>query len=76
MSNIEISIQIHIKPTKAVSCEEGMPRKIDDGCFHLILDGNASCDISTLEDGLLRTNYPALRDALAQHLESESKKKL
>jgi hypothetical protein len=27
-----------------------------------------------LEDGLLRTCYPALRDALAQHLEQAIKK--
>ena len=74
MSNVEVSIQIHIKPTEAV-IQEGMPRKVDDGYFQLILDGNASCDIDALEDGLLRTNYPALRDALAQHLEAESKKK-
>lgn len=31
-------------------------------------------DIDTLEDGLLRTSYPALRDALAQYLSLESEK--
>ena len=75
MSNAEVTVQIHIKPTEAIVYETGSPRKVDDGCFQLILDGNASCDINVLEDSLLRTNYPALRDALAHHLEAESKKK-
>jgi len=56
MSNIEVSIQIHIKPTEeTVTGERGMPSKMDDGCFQLIFDGKASCDIDALEDGLLRT---------------------
>ena len=65
MNNVEVTVQIHIKPTEAIACEADTPRKVDDGCFQLILDGNASCDIDALENSLLRTNYPALRDALA-----------
>ena len=40
-----------------------------------MLEGKEGLDIDGMEQGLLRTNYPALRDALAQHLESEVKKK-
>ena len=34
----------------------------------------SSLDIDILEDGLLRTSYPALRHALARSLEQESEK--
>jgi hypothetical protein len=40
-----------------------------------VLDEAAELDIDALlEDGVLRRCYPALRDALAQHLEGAIKK--
>ena len=75
MSNVEIINQIYFKPTEAITVGANMPCKIDDGCFRLILDGSASCDIDAMENCLLRTNYPALRDALATHCKAESKNK-
>jgi hypothetical protein len=52
-----------------------MAEQTEKGCFRLVLDEAAELDIDALEDGLLRACYPALRDALAQHLEGAIKKK-
>ena len=51
-----------------------MAEQTERGCFGLVLDEAAELDSDGLEDGLLRTCYPALRDALAQHLEGAIKK--
>jgi hypothetical protein len=71
MANIEVSVKIDMKPTDAGRSPDKMAER---GCFRLVLDEAAELDIDTLEDGLLRTCYPALRDALAQHLEQAIKK--
>ena len=75
MGNIEISIKINIAETKASVNSDHLAEQMGDGHFRLILDDSSVLDINALEKGLLRTNYPALRDALAKHLESEIKKK-
>ena len=53
-----------------------MAEQTERGYFRLVLDEAAELDIDGLEDGMLRTCYPALRDALAQHLEQAIKKAL
>ena len=75
MANIEVSIKIDMKPTDAGRSPDKMAEQTERGCFRLVLDEAAELDIDALEDGLLRTCYPALRDALAQHLEQAIKKK-
>jgi hypothetical protein len=73
--NIEVSINIQIKRTDAPPTPaEGEAVQNREGCFHLVLDAEKSLDIDALEDGLLRTSFPALRSALATHLEEEVKK--
>ena len=74
MSNIEISIKINISETNACVKGDHSAEQMGDGYFRLILDDSSALDINALEKGLLKTNYPALRDALAKHLESEIKK--
>lgn len=75
MSHYKVSIKIDIEPTEDKLSAEGKAQKVSDGHFQLVLEGKDGLDIDGMEQGLLRTNYPALRDALAQHLESEVKKK-
>lgn len=75
MSHYKVSIKIDIEPTEEKLSPEGKAQKVSEGHFQLVLENNEGLDIDGLEQGLLRTNYPALRDALAQHLESEVKKK-
>ena len=74
MANIEVSVKIDMKPAHAGRSPDKMAEQTDTGCFRLVLDEAAELDIDALEDGLLRTCYPALRDALAQHLEGAIKK--
>jgi hypothetical protein len=74
MANIEVSVKIDMKPADAGRSPDKMAEQIDTGCFRLVLDEAAELDIDALEDGLLRTCYPALRDALAQDLEGAIKK--
>lgn len=75
MGNIEISIKINIVETTSSIISDHSAEQMGDGHFRLILDDSSVLDINKLEEGLLRTNYPALRDALAKHLEYEIKKK-
>ncbi len=75
MKNIEITIKVDIKETGSAPLPEDGVEKLDDGLFRLVLDSEAMLDIDALEAGLLRTNYPALRDALVHYLEEASKKK-
>lgn len=74
MSFVPITIKVDIKPIETELPSTSTPEKAEDGCFRLIVDGKSSMDIDALEDGLLQTNYPALRDALAQYLSLESEK--
>lgn len=73
--NIEVSIKIEFKTTDAppTSLPEDAVQK-GDGCFQLVLDAEKSLDIDALEDGLLRTSFPAFRSALATYLEEQVKK--
>ena len=76
MKNIEITIKVDIKEPGASPLPEDGVEKLDNGLFRLVLESEAVMDIDALEAGLLRTNYPALRDALVHHLEQASKKSL
>lgn len=75
MGDIEVSIKIEIKPTAKHPTPAGEVERVDEGHFRLVLSDQDPLDINALEQGLLQTNYPALRDALAQHLEAAVKKK-
>lgn len=70
--NLEVSIRIEMNETDSPSC--GDAEAIDSGHFRLVLDGAKSLDIDALEDGMLRTSYPAIRQAQASHLADEVKK--
>ena len=74
-ANIQVSIKVEFKPIDAPpTILGGEATRTGQGQFEIVLDGEKSLDIDALEDGLLRANYPALRDALAIHLEQEVKK--
>jgi len=74
-SNVEVSIRIEMKPTQSPPTHpKAAAEQIGGGHFQIVLEGEKSLDIDALEDGLLRTAFPALREALATHLEEEVKK--
>jgi hypothetical protein len=74
-NNIEVCIKVRMKPTQAppTRSKAGVER-IGQSQFQIVLEGEKSLDIDALEDGLLRASFPALREALATHLEEEVKK--
>jgi hypothetical protein len=47
----------------------------EDGCFEMILSDAEATSIDKSEQAILRTCWPAMRTALAQHLTAVSKKK-
>jgi hypothetical protein len=74
-SSVEVSIKIEIKPTDAPPADsDASALQIGPGHFQLVLGAEKSLDIDALEDGLLRSSFPALRSALATHLQEEVKK--
>jgi hypothetical protein len=74
-SNIEVSIKVELKPTDAPPTPlDGEAMQQEEGRFHLILESEKSLDIDALEDGMLRTSFPALRNALSTYLTREGKK--
>jgi hypothetical protein len=46
----------------------------EDGEFELVISAEQAVSIDECEQALLRTNYPAIRAAIAKHLTELSKK--
>lgn len=46
----------------------------EDGQFELVISAEQAVSIDECEQALLRTNYPAIRAAIAKHLTELSKK--
>lgn len=73
MSNYKIKVHVEI-----VECNENNGKEAkeqDDGSFTMIINDKDATSIDNSEKALLETSYPAIRKALAQHLENVSKKK-
>lgn len=49
--------------------------ELDDGSYQLTINENAGESIDDCETAILKTAFPAIRQALARHLERVSKKK-
>lgn len=75
MKNVEVSIQITIKPTEGDVSGGGVATKVDKGHFRLVLQEGTLFDIDALEDAVLNATYPALRDALAHALEMATRER-
>lgn len=74
MGNYKIKVNIEIVESEEAVNES--PQEIEEGSFELNISGAAAESIDACEQALLSTNYPALRSALAHHLETISKKSL
>lgn len=68
-------IKVHIEIVESEEETQDEPLETGPGQFELVLDENQALSIDDCEQALLRTNYPAVRAALAQHLTAMSKKK-
>lgn len=71
--NYKITVKVEI----VESDEEPTASHIEtrDGQFELVISEAQALSIDDCEQALLRTNYPAIRAALASHLSELSKKK-
>lgn len=73
MSNFKIKVHVEI-----VECDEKngeTPEQQGDGSFTMVINEKDATSIDNSEKALLKTSYPAIRKALAKHLENVSKKK-
>lgn len=73
MSNYNIKVHVEI-----VECNDQNRKAVkeqDDGSFTMTIDEKDAVSIDNSEKALLSTAYPAIRKALAEHLEKVSKKK-
>lgn len=70
------SYKIKVKVEIVESDEEatGSHIETDDGQFEIVVNEAQALSIDDCEQALLRTNYPAIRSALAKHLSEVSKK--
>lgn len=74
MGNYQVKVNIEIVESEAEVA--ATPQEVGPGMFEFNISGAAAESIDACEQALLSTNYPALRSALAHHLESLSKKRL
>jgi hypothetical protein len=73
MPNYEIKIKIDIKKTDKKQSDS--INKVPDGSFGIVIPHDVAENIDQSEKALLAVNYPAIRNALSQHLSDMSKDK-
>jgi hypothetical protein len=70
-NNYKVKVQVEI-----AACGDdidGAPTRSGVGAFEYVISAEQACNIDACEQGLLETNYAALRDAFARHLEAVSR---
>lgn len=72
--NTKIRIKIELVETDDPIQKD--PLKGIDGSFSLVVDEAKAISIDQIEKSVLTANWPAIRDAISQHLTEVSKKKL
>ena len=73
MNRYRISVEVKIEASdEAVDTN---PVEQADGSFRFVIPGETARSIDDCEQALLRTNYAAVRQAVAAHLSGVSKKK-
>jgi hypothetical protein len=73
MSKYKINVTVNF-----IECDEEIddsPIELEDGSYQFTIDKDTGENIDGSEIAVLKTAYPAIREALAQHLEAISKKK-
>jgi spermidine/putrescine-binding protein len=71
--NYKIKVKVEIVESDQEA--EGELAQREDGQFELVISEGQAISIDECEQALLRTNYPAIRAAIAKHLTDLSKKK-
>ena len=71
--NYKIKVKVEIVESEQELTESHI--ETEDGQFELVISEAQAVSIDDCEQALLRTNYPAIRAAIANHLSELSKKK-
>ncbi len=71
MANYEMVIKIEIQKTED-RASDGI-NKCHDGSFRTVVSQKSAQNIDMCEKALLQTSFPAVREALSQHLSDISK---
>ena len=74
MKGTRIKIKVEFEDYDVSSQSVTAPIQLEDGSFVVEMPESVEMDIDECEQALLRANFPALRDAMSQHLERASKK--
>ncbi len=67
-------IKVNIEIVECEGAVDEAPKQLEEGAFEFNIAADTAESIDGCEQALLKTNYPAIRSALAHHLESISKK--
>jgi hypothetical protein len=73
MSKYKINVTVNL-----IECDEEIndsPIELEDGSYQFTIDKNVGESIDGSEIAVLNTAYPAIREALAQHLEAGATQK-
>ncbi|MFN2151450.1 MAG: hypothetical protein ACK2T5_07640 [Anaerolineales bacterium] len=71
--NYKIKVSVEIEESDEETT--GSHIETEAGQFEMVINEAQALSIDDCEQALLRTNYPAIRAALAKHLSEMSKKK-
>lgn len=72
MSKYKINVTVNLVECDAET--DDTPIELDDGSYQLTISEQAGESIDDCEKALLKTAFPAIRHAIAQHMETLSKK--
>ena len=68
-------IEVSVKLVECSEKTDDNPIALDDGTYQYTIDDDIGESIDNCEIAVLNTAYPAIRDAIARHMEKVSKKK-
>jgi hypothetical protein len=68
-------IEVKIKVVDCDGSEDKSPVPIEDGGYKIVINEGDSVSIDNFESAVLRTAFPAIREAISRHLTETSKKK-
>jgi hypothetical protein len=72
--NLKLRIKVEFVETEADPSSDRYPEEQADGSFSLVLPEADELNISALDRAALDVSFPALREALSQHLAEAGKK--
>jgi hypothetical protein len=69
-----VRTQVVVEEVDGEQQGSGVVEERADGCFELVMSEQDACSIDKSERAVLMASWPAMRKAIAEHLEAVSKK--